>query len=569
MVIALYNHERFIKRTIESVFRQTLKPYEIIVVDDGSTDRSVAVLQELCAAHPEIIFWSHPNQGAHYTLSAAIYRATGEFIAILNSDDLYDPDRLAACVALMRDHPDTSAVVTRVLFVDEVDASLANPWYERGLEFFTHVGDLSLALANANIIVSTSNLFLRRSVFSRIGLFAPLRYTHDLDFCLRLLVYGEKVAFLDRPLLSYRIHGNNTIAGNRQQVAVERAAVLAFFLYRRWRARGDPQSWAAYLARFAEILEAQMLDEISLVFVALALGRATNGTDRQLLGAEDEFRHFLDRSGVDWRIEDPGKPLVDALRSALQRQRNRASSKQQAWITELETANGWLKEQVQRLEETLSQQEASIREQLAENQKLDEAMAWLREHSRQLEETLADRDTVIAENSTWIGELVEARDWLTAECRHLEQALAEREAALAERNDWIASIETGKTWLEEERERLQRAVSDCETLTQEQNAALAKLAEAQEWLAGQNQRLERALAEQEGLISERGGWIKSLEEAKEWLAGQNQRLESALAEQTDQNRSLQNLYAAKRRDTCLDRFTHLKYLAILLRRRKR
>ncbi|MDQ3580096.1 MAG: glycosyltransferase family 2 protein, partial [Pseudomonadota bacterium] len=71
-----------------------------------------AVVRALAAQKPEVVFWSHPNQGAHYTLNAAIHRAKGEFVAILNSDDAYHPERLADCLQVFRDDPGVAVVTT-------------------------------------------------------------------------------------------------------------------------------------------------------------------------------------------------------------------------------------------------------------------------------------------------------------------------------------------------------------------------------------------------------------------------------------------------------------------------
>ena len=100
VVIPLYNHECYVAQALESVIEQSAKPLEIIVIDDGSSDGSALVVQEIARRYPEIVFWSHPNQGAHYTINAGIKRAKGEYIAILNSDDVYHPDRLEECIAI-------------------------------------------------------------------------------------------------------------------------------------------------------------------------------------------------------------------------------------------------------------------------------------------------------------------------------------------------------------------------------------------------------------------------------------------------------------------------------------
>src|ERR1044072_6676332 len=97
VVIPLYNHERYIADTLRSVLAQTRPAEKIVIVDDGSTDGSAAVVQrEFTDAR--IVLIQQKNAGAHAAINRGIKEATDcEFIAILNSDDLFDPRRLAYC----------------------------------------------------------------------------------------------------------------------------------------------------------------------------------------------------------------------------------------------------------------------------------------------------------------------------------------------------------------------------------------------------------------------------------------------------------------------------------------
>jgi len=426
VVIPLYNHERFIEQTIDSVLGQTLTPFEIIVVDDGSTDRSAEILRGLRQAHPEIIFWSQPNQGAHQTLNAAIHRATGEFIAILNSDDLYSPQRLDACRDLMRNQPDAAAVVTAVRFVNEAGEEQESPWYQNARAYFHQVGDLSLALANANLVVSTSNLFLRRSAFSRVGYFAPLRYSHDLDFCLRLRACGEVIAFLDRPLLGYRLHAGNTISEASHRVDVERAAVLAFFLYLLWRRGSAPQDWKAYLSRFAEILRGNALSALFHYFLGFLWGPPKDALVRELVSPDRELRHYLDGAGIDWRAATQTDTLLAEASSAIEAERETTIAEQKAWIAKLEETREWLVGQNQRLEETLAQRDQLVSEQSAWIASLEEGKQWLAAHTQRLEAAIADQ---AAENQSLhqrLQDLASVQGAQQAWIEHLEQSLSWR-----------------------------------------------------------------------------------------------------------------------------------------------
>jgi hypothetical protein len=227
-------------------------PREIICIDDGSTDSSAQVLEAMAARYPIVRFWSRSNQGAHRTINEGIREARGRYVAVLNSDDLYHPDRLRRCFALLEEDPDVTAVATDISFVDEHDNTIRYPWYEETHAFHQKIGDLGLALVNGNFLMTTSNLVARRAVFDEIGGFDDLRYAHDLDFFLRLLAHRKRLAVLSEQLLTYRVHGNNTIFDAPLEMKLETALVIAFFA-QRIVARGGLSG--QYLSRILEIVE--------------------------------------------------------------------------------------------------------------------------------------------------------------------------------------------------------------------------------------------------------------------------------------------------------------------------
>jgi glycosyltransferase involved in cell wall biosynthesis len=250
VVIPLYNHAAYVGQAIESVLAQAPAAAEIIVVDDGSDDGSAGIVRERFGGRPEIVLWSQPNQGAHHALNAGIHRATGEVIAILNSDDAFVPGRFEACLSVLRRNPGITAVTTALGFMDERGAECANPWYEDSRRECAAIGDPALALIHRNYFMTTSNLVIRRDAFREVGFFRGLRYAHDLEFFLRLLRAGRRIEFLDRPLLRYRLHAGNTIREDAQKVRVEWAAVAAYHLYCLGRAgrapAGSPEQAAAW-----------------------------------------------------------------------------------------------------------------------------------------------------------------------------------------------------------------------------------------------------------------------------------------------------------------------------------
>ena len=438
VVIPLYNHERFIEAAMESIFAQTVRPAEIIIIDDGSTDGSVERVRHLCKDRPEVIFWSWPNQGAHHTLNAAIHRATGDFVAVLNSDDRYDPDRLAACLAVMQSHPTVDVVFTEVSFIDENGQGVESRWYEEALAFYKASGDLALALCHANFLMTTSNLFIRRAAFDSVGYFSSLRYAHDLEFFLRLILAGKSIHFLERRLLEYRFHSKNTIAENRAGTDVERAAVLAFFLHRRGLADGTREERDARLQRYVGVLEQQGITE--MVEYCFALLEREQGKER-LAGQEsaaEELRRVLSRLGMGSASPESDNSLFTqfvAARNRLLRTADAVSTALSEHATEVDRLHGVLADK----DQGLQKQEAEIRRLNDALVARDAALTAPAFMIAQLNDVLVTKDQGLAEQAAEIRRLhgvVVAKDSAVAEqaaeIQRLNDVLEAKDSAVAE-----------------------------------------------------------------------------------------------------------------------------------------
>lgn len=233
VVIPLYNHENYIESTVQSVLEQTVLPDEIIIIDDGSKDSSLAKARELSTKASGLInVYSQKNCGAHNTINRGILLAKNDLVAILNSDDLFARKRFEECLQLFQSDSALAAVATGIAFIDGSGNEIADvPWYENAVAYYKETGNLMLGLLNANFFMTTSNFIFRKRVIRDIGLFANLRYAHDYDFFLRLLATRYKVLFHDHPLVKYRMHTSNTIREDLNKVLIETVFVLAMFLW--------------------------------------------------------------------------------------------------------------------------------------------------------------------------------------------------------------------------------------------------------------------------------------------------------------------------------------------------
>lgn len=231
VVIPSYNHALFIEDAIEGVIQQTLGSWELIIIDDGSSDGTRHLLESRYASHPQIKIIYQNNQGAHHAINRGMSLAAGRYISILNSDDVYHPDRLRRLVEFCDQDP-VGLAFTLVAPVDakgEAIDSPEHPWcrlYARLIRELREDG-VRMALLTGNFAITTSNFFFRTELVQELGGFSNLRYNHDWDFMARVAQRGMSiVCFGDEPLLSYRIHGNNTITQNTLKARLELKRVL-------------------------------------------------------------------------------------------------------------------------------------------------------------------------------------------------------------------------------------------------------------------------------------------------------------------------------------------------------
>jgi len=233
IIIPLYNHVRYIKDTILSLLKQTFTDFEIIIIDDGSTDNSGEVVKNINDSR--IKYFYQENSGAHNAINRGIDLAGGEYIAILNSDDLYHPQRLEECLKILENDKSLSAVFTFIEFIDKdgnfikIKDRVEDNWISSDFKTFREDKDnILFSLFIENFLVTTSNLFCRRNVFQKTGYFRDFRYAHDYDFFLRLSCH-YKVHIINKTLLKYRRHDSNTISESIPAVEFENSLVLAQF----------------------------------------------------------------------------------------------------------------------------------------------------------------------------------------------------------------------------------------------------------------------------------------------------------------------------------------------------
>ena len=216
VIIPAYNHEKFIGAALDSVLAQTMDDFELIVIDDGSTDNTGKIIRDY--SDSRLSYYYQENQDAYNTINRGLSMAKGQYLSILNSDDVYTKNRLERLVQFMSE-TDSQVVFTDVIPISDDGVEFDDPdfgwniWHKKNREFYFETGDIYTAFLKGNFMVTTSNLFMNAEAVNRTGLFCSLRYLHDYDYIFRLMLNcpGQVHYLADEKLLYYRIHPGNTL----------------------------------------------------------------------------------------------------------------------------------------------------------------------------------------------------------------------------------------------------------------------------------------------------------------------------------------------------------------------
>jgi len=201
VIMPAYNSRRYVGQTVQSILDQTLGDFEFIIVDDGSTDGTLGVLQQYAAKDPRITLISRPNTGIVGACNDALAQTRGEFVARIDSDDVAMPNKHARQVAYLREHPECVAVGTFVETIDPYNGVL-----ERLVHQVEHADiDRELMRGRGFAMVNPS-VMMRGEALKRVGGYRKQYETaEDLDLFLRLGEVG-KLHNLPEYLLQYRQH---------------------------------------------------------------------------------------------------------------------------------------------------------------------------------------------------------------------------------------------------------------------------------------------------------------------------------------------------------------------------
>lgn len=201
VVLPVWNGERFLSEAIESVLSQTLEAFDLLVVDDGSTDATLDIAQTFARRDPRVHVISLPRTGIANALNAGISNARGRYVARMDADDISLPSRLEKQVAYLDAHPECVAVGSAIEVIDEAGAHVGTKTFPADHADINHtlISGWTTALAHPTVMT-------RREALLSVGAYRPDRVpSEDLDLWFRLSRIG-KLANMSEQLLRYRRH---------------------------------------------------------------------------------------------------------------------------------------------------------------------------------------------------------------------------------------------------------------------------------------------------------------------------------------------------------------------------
>jgi glycosyltransferase involved in cell wall biosynthesis len=323
VLMPVYNAGRFLAPAIESVLAQTFSDFELVAVDDGSSDGSGNMLAELSARDARIRVLSQRNQGIVATLNRALELARAPLVARMDADDLSRPDRFEKQITYLREHPEVAVLSGAMDLID------AKGTYLRTAVFPTAPDAIRNELDRRNCVAHPA-VMARTEMLRAVGGYRKTaQHAEDYDLWLRISE-GGRIANLPDVLLSYRMHPQAISARN---IVTQELAALAVRGAARLRRSGRPDPLAAiglrlpldYEAAQGVLADAIPRPEFALAFFRAVLGRTTEH------GSIAEWSKLYARHGLD-DLDSHGAALMVLLLGHNMLRRRRSSAPLRALV---------------------------------------------------------------------------------------------------------------------------------------------------------------------------------------------------------------------------------------------
>jgi glycosyltransferase involved in cell wall biosynthesis len=213
VIIPVYNQKKYLTETIDSVLLQTYSDFELILINDGSSDNSSQIIERAAEKDPRIVAIHTTNQGKPKAINQAATVAKGEILAFMDHDDIMNPERLEKQVAYLNAHREVSAVSSNCEYVNEKGFAM-------GVQRFGQLGSPEACRESIRlkkrVMCAFTALTIRKEAFNKIGgLRSRFWPSDDIDFINRIPQNGFLLVILEDVLVKYRIHSRSTTSANQ------------------------------------------------------------------------------------------------------------------------------------------------------------------------------------------------------------------------------------------------------------------------------------------------------------------------------------------------------------------
>jgi glycosyltransferase involved in cell wall biosynthesis len=274
VIVPSYCHAPFILDSLQSIYNQSYPEIELIVIDDRSTDDTMNIVSSVLKTgfakrfRNVVLEQNRKNMGAHASINHGISRSSGDYVAVINSDDLYVPTRIERLMSAMHEAGSEIAFSLVDVFSSGDENAGGPAQYPHNFLLFplrqrmeiARDPTVSFSLLRSNVATSTGNLIFSRALYDKVGPFLPLKYCHDWDFVLQASFYTEPTAVLES-LYHYRLHGGNSFASLAHVAGVESEVVFRRFMRRGLRGESinplfpSAKNWPGFFELFLQQID--------------------------------------------------------------------------------------------------------------------------------------------------------------------------------------------------------------------------------------------------------------------------------------------------------------------------
>jgi len=228
IVLCTYNAEKYLKDSLDSVFNQSYRNFELIIINDCSNDNSNDIIQKYADRPETVIINNKYNEGVSFSRNKAFLEARGEYIAIQDADDITLPQRFKKEVEHLDQNPEITVVGGHAIRINETGTNIGYMTYppKETEDAFKVIRKFKL-----NPIIDPSSMFRRQPILDIGGyrMVPELRTVQDFDLWCRLLVEGHRIYNFQEPLIKYRINPQGVTRIRKQEQVFATDLVWAAF----------------------------------------------------------------------------------------------------------------------------------------------------------------------------------------------------------------------------------------------------------------------------------------------------------------------------------------------------